>query len=85
MEERGSDHPHFIRRRLVEDHVFTSIIDATAWKGEVGDKAGRGIYELDGDTLRLCQPHQPTTARPTAFAAPEGSGLHLMVLKKIAK
>ena len=60
-------------------------IDIIPSEGMFKGQAGQGIYELNGDTLRICQPHRPSTSRPTKFAAPEGSGLHLMVLKKTKK
>ena len=47
-----------------------------------------GLYERDGDTLRLCvnprlDPASLTAVRsPTAFAAPAGSGLTLLTLKR---
>ncbi|MFN8005625.1 MAG: TIGR03067 domain-containing protein [Terriglobia bacterium] len=60
-------------------------IDITATAGTFKGKTGLGIYDLNGDVLRVCQPYQPTIPRPTSFAVPEGSGLNLMVLKKIQK
>src|SRR6476620_10315685 len=56
-------------------------IDITSMAGSFKGETGRGIYELRGNMLWLCQPHQPGTPRPRAFAAPQGSGLHLTVFK----
>jgi uncharacterized protein (TIGR03067 family) len=42
---------------------------------------GAGIYELDGDTLRLCLAERGKP-RPTEFASPPGSNFMLMVLKR---
>lgn len=36
----------------------------------------RGIYELDGDRLRLCLPGYGSAARPTRFEAGEGRGVY---------
>ena len=58
-------------------------IDITPTEGTFKGKRGPGIYEIDQGVLRICQPHQPTTPRPTRFEAPEGSGLNLMVLKRM--
>ncbi len=41
-----------------------------------------GIYELEGDTLKLCYPFQADRPRPKEFKAPAGSGLLLLVLKR---
>ncbi len=44
-----------------------------------------GIYELNGDTLRICVPvGDPTklTNRPTEFASPKGSNWALITLKR---
>ena len=67
----------------LEPKKSPKAIDITPMEGTFKGQTGPGIYELDGDTLRLCQPHRPSNSRPTKFAAPEGSGLHLMVLKKV--
>lgn len=41
-----------------------------------------GIYELEQDTRRLCFA-SPDAARPTAFAAPKGSGHVLVMLERV--
>jgi uncharacterized protein (TIGR03067 family) len=43
-----------------------------------------GIYELDGDTLKLCV-SKPGTPRPTEFASKKGSAVILLVLKREKK
>ena len=57
-------------------------IDITATAGTFKGEAVPAIYEIVGDTLRLCQPHRPGTPRPTRFAAPKDSGLVLMTFKR---
>jgi uncharacterized protein (TIGR03067 family) len=42
-----------------------------------------GIYELDGDTLRICASEMDSGLRPAKFAAPTGSKLGLDVYKRI--
>jgi len=44
----------------------------------------QGIYELEQDTRRLCFAG-PDAARPTAFAAPKGSGHVLITLKRVSE
>jgi uncharacterized protein (TIGR03067 family) len=53
-------------------------------KMEGADKTVQGIYELDGDTLKICN-GQPGEARPKEFATKAGSGLTLVVWKKVKK
>jgi RNA polymerase sigma factor (sigma-70 family) len=49
----------------------------------LGDgKTAKGIYLLDGDTLKLCVEKEPDGERPTEFAAKEGTTHNLIVLKK---
>ena len=42
-----------------------------------------GIYELDGDTLKLCLAQGPTAVRPTEFAA-NGQGVVVLTFKREA-
>jgi uncharacterized protein (TIGR03067 family) len=44
----------------------------------------QGIYELDGDTLKICYA-APGMPRPKEFATKEGSGLTLGVWKRVKK
>jgi uncharacterized protein (TIGR03067 family) len=51
----------------------------------VEDFAGqpaRGIYALEGDTLRLCY-KTPGFPRPTEFTSQPGSGAFLIILKRL--
>jgi len=42
----------------------------------------KGIYELEGDNLRLCLARDGATPRPTSFDAPKGSNAIFMVLTR---
>jgi uncharacterized protein (TIGR03067 family) len=53
-------------------------------KLEGADKPIQGIYELEGDTFKLCYA-APGEARPKEFATKTGSGLTLAVWKKAKK
>jgi uncharacterized protein (TIGR03067 family) len=44
-----------------------------------------GIYELDGDTLRLCWDQDRANGRPTDFLTRPGSDLNVWVLKRVKK
>jgi uncharacterized protein (TIGR03067 family) len=56
-------------------------IDVTVLDGPVAGQTARGIYELDGDTYRVCS-GQFGQERPTEFAAPAGSQNILQVLHR---
>jgi uncharacterized protein (TIGR03067 family) len=53
-------------------------IDLTPQYGDDKGKVFRGIYDLEGDTLRICA--APSSARPTKFVSEQGT--MLMVLKR---
>ena len=57
----------------------------TPLRGGGKGKTALGIYELDGDTVKLCLPVRLDKERPTEFAAPEKSGLVLLTLKRVKK
>jgi len=60
-------------------------VDLTALDGEHKGTTSPGIYELNGDTLRWCQPDGPkTTDRPKTFTSPEKSDTYLFTLKRVA-
>jgi uncharacterized protein (TIGR03067 family) len=52
-------------------------MDITYTEGDLKGQTSRAIYELDGDTLRICRA-APGKARPVEFASKPGSGLTLM-------
>jgi uncharacterized protein (TIGR03067 family) len=52
-----------------------------AWKGVTS----RGIYELDGDTLKVCRTWPDNDTRPTEFAAGKDSKLILSEFKREKK
>jgi uncharacterized protein (TIGR03067 family) len=50
-----------------------------------GKKTYPYIYELDGDTLKLCWSEKAPDHRPTKFAGDEKSGQAMMILKREKK
>jgi uncharacterized protein (TIGR03067 family) len=55
-------------------------IDITAPEGEQGGKTSKGIYALEGDTLKMCYADKD---RPTGFESKAGSGATLVVWKRM--
>jgi uncharacterized protein (TIGR03067 family) len=64
-----------------EPHVITT----KALQGDFKDKMQTGIYDLKGDTLRICISNRPEGEQPTEFSSKEGSNHVLLLLKKASK
>ena len=60
-------------------HGGQPVIDIT---GPGQTRPALGIYELDGDTLRICWATEETAARPRAFLTTATGGGKLVVLKR---
>ena len=57
-------------------------LDSTIATGDAKGKVVLAIYELDGDTLRVCFA-DPDKPRPTEFSSAPGSGPSLYVAKRV--
>jgi uncharacterized protein (TIGR03067 family) len=57
-------------------------IDLKPTDGPEKGKTIKGIYVIDGDTLKICAASKSDNDRPKVFATEKGSGSVLMVLKK---
>jgi uncharacterized protein (TIGR03067 family) len=60
-------------------------IDMVFTDGPNKDKIHRGIYELDGDTFKLCRAREPDDERPTEFASQPKSGVFVVTWKRQTK
>jgi uncharacterized protein (TIGR03067 family) len=60
-------------------------IDVTFSSGPDKGYQGKGIYLIDGHTLKICHGQKPGDARPKEFSSKEGSKLVLAVLKREKK
>jgi uncharacterized protein (TIGR03067 family) len=60
-------------------------IDIEVATGEHQGTIYRGIYELDGDTLRICFALPDRAERPTEFSARKGSNCALSEFKRVKK
>jgi uncharacterized protein (TIGR03067 family) len=56
-------------------------IDVSYLEGDIKRQTALGIYEVKGDTLRICRA-APAKDRPTEFSSKPGSGHTLMVYKR---
>lgn len=57
-------------------------LDSTYTEGPDKGKTFKGIYQLDGDTMKFCRPGSPDDARPTEFKTTPGSGALFTVYKR---
>jgi uncharacterized protein (TIGR03067 family) len=60
-------------------------IDMVFTEGENKDKVQRGIYELEGDTFKLCRSRDPDFDRPKDFTTSPGTGLFVVTWKRQSK
>src|SRR5262249_40916139 len=60
-------------------------IDMLALAGKFKGQTQLGIYELDGDELKLCLPNQEGKVRPSEFQSLERSDLVVISLKRSKK
>jgi uncharacterized protein (TIGR03067 family) len=56
-------------------------VDTLMTAGRAKGKTVLGIYEIKGDTMKVCWA-EPGRPRPTAFTAQPGSGRHFLLLKR---
>lgn len=57
-------------------------IDLTIKVGAQKGRVDRGIYQLDGDTLRICIQSNKDAPRPSEFTSPRDSELWLVILQR---
>ena len=55
------------------------LVDAT---GDNKGKTGKGIYEVEGDTFKICHGVPPNEDRPKEFVSKAGSKVFLVVWKR---
>src|SRR5262245_6051015 len=60
-------------------------VDMVFLDGANKDKIHRGIYELEGDTFKLCRAREPDGERPTEFATSPNTGVFVVVWKRVQK
>jgi uncharacterized protein (TIGR03067 family) len=67
----------------VDPRAKPAAIDFDHTEGDLKGKAWKGIYTLDGNTLKICD-NAPNLAkaRPTTFEAKRGSGYVLVTFKR---
>lgn len=64
---------------------FLAALDTEVTAGDQKGKTIQGIYEIDGDTLRVCVVLPGKGERPTEFSGKGGSGCNLTVYERQKK
>jgi uncharacterized protein (TIGR03067 family) len=62
-----------------------ATVDLTITSGADKGKEQLGIYRIDRDGIVFCLAQAGAKERPTEFAAPEGSGHMLLIIKRVKK
>ena len=57
-------------------------IDATGTAGQPSGKAFKGIYQINGDTLKWCSGNDKAKTRPTELKTNVGNGHFLLILTR---
>ncbi|MGE0378525.1 MAG: TIGR03067 domain-containing protein [Planctomycetaceae bacterium] len=60
-------------------------MDSTPLDGPQKGKTLRGIYDVQGDSVKVCLPREEGAKRPTEFVSGKGSDLGLLMLKRASK
>jgi uncharacterized protein (TIGR03067 family) len=81
---RGFDSSKFYSFKL-DVTTTPRLFDLVFWEREFSDEklVVKGIYSLDGDTLKLCLGLMGGKDRPTAMESKEGSNHILITLKRV--
>ena len=78
---RGGDKPVAEGTLKLDPTKKPKTIDVAITEGERKGKTLLGIYEIEGDTFRVCHA-RPGGERPADFSAEVGSGRTLIVFKR---
>jgi uncharacterized protein (TIGR03067 family) len=60
-------------------------VDVTYTSGPVKGTTDKAIYEIDGDTLKVCYTLEPGAERPTEFAAKPDGKTFVLTFKRVKK
>ena len=60
-------------------------IDFVYTKGPNTGKSERGIYEINGDTIKICVNETQNGGRPVAFVSTKNNGCSVAVLQRVKK
>jgi uncharacterized protein (TIGR03067 family) len=71
--------------RKIDAAKKPKTIDTEVTAGDLKGNTIQGIYEIDGDTLRVCVVLPGKCERPTEFSGKAGSGCNLTIYKREKK
>ena len=80
---KAPDYPQFTV--TLDPSKKPKAIDATPSNGEFKGKTVLGIYQRDGEELKICLPKQGDKQRPSDFRSPVGSDVAFMTFKRSTK
>ncbi len=73
---------HDVSYKVMRKGTGPASIDMTAKGGPNDGKTFQGIFEVEGDTLRICRGATPDKERPTEFTGKADAGTTLVTLKR---
>lgn len=74
-----------VEHQIQLDPTNPKVMDLVVPSGSQKGKVLLGIYELDGQTLKMCHTDAGAKERPSEYKAPAGKYLNVIIVKRAPK